>query len=87
MGHKNIDRAVERDMRQKAETEPQPTDSGYDGECAVCGRPCMANIRGSHDFCENHDIEDLRDMEAAMRDERERAAEEHARRVQAFTRR
>lgn len=61
----NIDRAVERDMRRKATSEPKPTP--MNGECAVCGKPVAAHLPPRKDpntpkFCDDHGEDDLREL-------------------------
>lgn len=68
MGHSDIDAAVERAMRRQAETEhvPHPDDPdksnyGDGGECAVCGAPLDKPPQpDGPQFCETHDVDDLR---------------------------
>lgn len=73
----DIDTAVERDMRRKAETERR-NGRGQQGECAVCGRPCTSNVT-SIELCTNHSIEDYRAMREAMSAREVRAEEQYAR--------
>lgn len=74
----DIDTAVERDMRRKAETEPRREPLPRDGECAVCGRPCPSSVKNV-ELCNNHSIEDLEAKREAMRPRERRAEEQYAR--------
>lgn len=78
MGTSDIDAAVERAMRREATQEPpdypdDPAAGSYGdrGECAVCGRPLDRPPQPEGpQFCDSHDIEDLRAL--ADRDDRRR---------------
>lgn len=74
----DIDTAVERDMRRKAEAEGRRGPLPRDGECAVCGRPCVASVK-SIELCDQHTIEDLEAKREAMRPRERRAEEQYAR--------
>lgn len=80
----DIDRAVERDMRRKATTEP--TETPMKGECAVCGKPVAAALPPRKDpdtprFCDSHDQEDL-----MAKAEQEHLARQEERRERYFDR-
>lgn len=74
----DIDTAVERDMRRKAETGPRREPLPKDGECAVCGRPVPSSVTGV-ELCDNHSIEDYRSMREHMDERARRAEEQYAR--------
>lgn len=74
----DIDTAVERDMRRKAETEPRQEPLPRDGECAVCGRPVPKKVRGV-ELCNSHTVEDLDAKREAMSARERRAEEQYAR--------